>query len=79
METSISDANHAVLHAESDRYGLGRIETINSGANHPVLHAQMDRWGLGPLETCNSHQKDAFCLEKLQMMVETNWDLQFLC
>ena len=79
MKTSISDANHAVLHAQRDRYGLGRIETINSGANHAVLHAQKDRWGLGPLETCNSHQKDAFWLEKRQMMVETHWDLQFLC
>ena len=43
METSISDANHAILHAQSDRYGMGRIETINSGANHAVLHAQKDR------------------------------------
>ena len=57
METSISDANHAVLHAQSDRCGLGPIETINSGANHPVLHAQNDRCDLGPIETCNSDPK----------------------
>ena len=43
METSFSGANHAVLHAQSDRRGLGPIETINSGANHAVLHAQNDR------------------------------------
>ena len=43
METSISGANHAVLHAQCDRCGLGPLETINSGANHAVLHAQNDR------------------------------------
>ena len=43
METSNSGANHAVLHAQSDRFGLEHIETINSGANHAVLHAQNDR------------------------------------
>ena len=57
METSISDANHAVLHAQSDRCGLEPIETINSGANHAVLHAQNDRCDLGPIETCNSDPK----------------------
>ena len=43
MKTSISGANHAVLHSQSDRCGLGPIETINSGANHVVLQAQNDR------------------------------------
>ena len=43
METSFTDANHAVLHAQSDRYGLRHIETNNSGVNHAVLHAQKDR------------------------------------
>ena len=43
MKTSISGANHAVLHAQSDRCGLGPIETINSGANHVVLQAQNGR------------------------------------
>ena len=40
METSISDANHAVLHAQSDRCGLEPIETNISAANHAVLHSQ---------------------------------------
>ena len=31
FETSYSGANHAVLHAQNDRWGLGPIETINSG------------------------------------------------
>ena len=43
METSISVANHAVFHAQSDRCGLGPRETINSDANHAVLHEQNDR------------------------------------
>ena len=43
METSISCANHVVLHAQSNRCGLGPIETINSDANHVVLHGQNDR------------------------------------
>ena len=43
METRNSGANHAVLHAQNDRCGLGPIETSNSEANHVVLHAQKDR------------------------------------
>ena len=43
METSISGANHVVLHAQSNRCGLGPIETINSDANHVVLHGQNER------------------------------------
>ena len=43
METSVSAANHTVLHAQSDRCGLGSVETITSGANHAVLDAQNDR------------------------------------
>ena len=37
MKTSISGANHAVLHAQSDRCGLGPIETINSDPKDVVL------------------------------------------
>ena len=54
METSISGANHVVLHAQDDRWGFGPMETSISGANHVVLFAQSDRWGLGPIETCIS-------------------------
>ena len=54
METSYSDANHAVLHAQNDRWDQGPIETSNSGA---VSHAQNDRWCVGPKETCNSGAK----------------------
>ena len=40
IETSISDANHVVLHAQNDRRGLGPIETINSSHNGAVVNAQ---------------------------------------
>ena len=43
IETSISDANHVVLHAQNDRRGLGPIETINSSHNVAVVNAQKHR------------------------------------
>ena len=43
METSNSGANHAVLHAQIDRCGLGPIETINSGHNVAVVNSQNHR------------------------------------
>ena len=38
METSDSDANHAVLPAQNDRSCLGPIETCYSGPEGAVLH-----------------------------------------
>ena len=43
LETSISDVNHADLHAQNDRWSQGPIQTGYSGADHAVLHAQNDR------------------------------------
>ena len=43
IETSNSDANQVVLHAQNDRGSLGPMETSRSGANQAVLHAQNDR------------------------------------
>ena len=43
METSNSGANHAVLHAQNDRCGLGPKETINSGHNVTVVNSQNNR------------------------------------
>ena len=43
METSNSGANHAVLNAQNDRFGLGPIENINSGHNGAVVNAQNNR------------------------------------
>ena len=40
METINSDANHFVLHAQNERWGLGPMETSNSGAKVAVLNAK---------------------------------------
>ena len=40
MDTSNSDVNHFVFHAQNDSRGLGPIETINSGHNVAVVNAQ---------------------------------------
>ena len=40
METSNSGANHAVLHAQNDRWGLGPLETINPDHNDAVVNAK---------------------------------------
>ena len=45
METSISGDNHAVLHVQNDRRGLGPIETINSGHNVAVMIAKTTNEG----------------------------------
>ena len=39
METSISGANHAVLHAQNGRCGLGPIGTTYSGHNIAVVNS----------------------------------------
>ena len=48
METSISGANHAVLHAQITRRSLGPRETCNSGPKVAVLHAKTTNEGLVP-------------------------------
>ena len=40
METSNSDAKHAVVHAQNDRSCLGPIETCYSGPECAVLHGK---------------------------------------
>ena len=59
MESSYSDANHVVWHAQNDRCDLEPMETGISAVNHVVLHAQITRGSLGPIETCNSDPKEA--------------------
>ena len=68
METSISDVNHVLLHAQDDRWVLGPIET---SANHVVFHAQINRRSLGPIETRNSDPKDAVLHAKT---TDEGWD-----
>ena len=40
IETSNSDDNHVVLHAQNDMWRLGPIETISSGHKVAVLNAK---------------------------------------
>ena len=48
METSISDANHDVLHPQNDRSCLGPIETCNSASKVAVLHSKTTDKGWDP-------------------------------
>ena len=48
METSNSDANNAVLHAQNDWLGLGPIDTCNSAPKFTVLHAKTTDEGRDP-------------------------------
>ena len=47
-ETSYSEANHAVLHAQNDRSCLGTIETCNSAPKGAVLDAKTIDKGRDP-------------------------------
>ena len=67
IETSNSDARHAVLYAENHTWGLEPIYTSNSSANDAVFHAQNERWGLVP-------SKYLFCKQKPQMRAGTKRD-----
>ena len=60
METSISGANHVVLHAQSNRCGLGPIESINSDANHVVLPGKTTDEGWDPLRLAILVLKELF-------------------
>ena len=48
METSNSDANHAVLHAQKDRWCLGPIEICYSSPKVAVLIAKTTDKGWDP-------------------------------
>ena len=48
METSNSDAKHAVLHEQNDRWWLGPIEICYSGPKVAVLHAKTTDEGWDP-------------------------------
>ena len=78
LETSISCANHAVLHAKKHWYVLVPIETSDSNVRHAVLHAENHRWGLRPIETCICGYRVAvFTCTKWQVRSVTHIDLLF--
>ena len=62
METSYSDARHAILHAEIHTWGLGPTETCYSGPEVAVLPAKTTGGVYSPAETSNSSPKVAVLL-----------------
>ena len=48
METSVSAAKHAVVHAQNDRSCLGPIQTCCSGPKVTVMHPKTTGEGWGP-------------------------------
>ena len=71
IETSNSGANHAVLHAQSDRSCLGPIETCNSSPKGAVLHAKTTDKGWDPSYSGANHavlhaQNDSWCLGPIE-------------
>ena len=64
METSISDANHAVLHAQNDRWGLGSLDTCNSDPQAAVLHSKTTDEGWDPLRLAIMELKELFWMKK---------------
>ena len=48
MDTSISDANHVVLYAQNDRWGLGPMESSYSGPKVAVMHSKTTNEGWDP-------------------------------
>ena len=65
---SISDANHAVLHADE---GWDQNDILD-------VHSQINKRSLGPLETILI-QKALFCMQKPQMSAGTHRDQYFWC
>ena len=64
IETSNSGSNHAVLHAQNDRLGLGLIETCYSDPNAVVLHPKSTDEGWHPLRQVILVLITLFCMHK---------------
>ena len=64
-ETSNSDANHAVLQAQNDMWGLGPIETCNSAPKVYVLHAKTTDKGWDPKTQVILLLITLYCMHKM--------------
>ena len=71
METSNSDANHAVFHSQINRRSLGPIETCYSDPKLAVLHAKTTDEGWNPLRLVILVLITLFCFHKITGEV---WD-----
>ena len=65
IETSISGANHDVLHTQNDRSCLGPIETCYSGPKAAVLHAKTRDEGWDPSKLVFLVLGTLFCKQKI--------------
>ena len=64
IETSNTDAKHALVHAQNDRSYLGLIETCYSGPEVAVLHAKTTCGALDPQKLVILVLKSLFCMYK---------------
>ena len=71
IETSNSDAKHAVVHAQNDRSCLGPIETCYSGPDDAVLYAKTIVGTLEPQRLVIVVLKSLFWMHKMTAEV---WD-----
>ena len=71
METSDSDANHAVLQAKTTEVGWNQYRLDIPVQIRPFWLHKKGRWGLGPIETCNSGPKLAVWYAKT---ADEGWD-----
>ena len=71
METSNSDANHAVFHSQINRRCLGPIETCYSGPKLAVLHEKTTDESRNPLRLVILVLITLFCIHKITGEV---WD-----
>ena len=82
IETSNSDARHAVLYAvlnaKNNRWRLGPIETCNSGPKVAVLHAKTTDEGWDPLRLVILMLITLFCMHNMTGEVWDPWRLVFL-
>ena len=70
-----SGANHAILHAQKDRWGVGPIETCISGPKVAVLHSKTKREGWDPWRLVILMLSTLFWKQKITGEV---WDPQSL-
>ena len=65
IETSNSDANHAVLYTQNDRSCLGLIKTCNSAPKVAVLNAKTTDEDWDPERLAILMLGTVFCMQKI--------------
>ena len=65
MDTSNSDANHDILHAQNDKWGLGPIDIRYSGPKLDGLLARTTDEGWNPERLVILMLGTLFCMQKI--------------